>query len=231
MADLFDALAARALGVAPMLAPALAPRFAPTVDEPELDLDGPPGLTWGAPGETARPVARLTPEPTAPPARPEVRRAHAESALAALVPGQHPPPDQDARPPSRPALPALGRCRETPGEAPRERVPAAPVTVHRQPGRKPAPDRLHQVSEPARARIVATPAPRPAQPAARLDAVPAARARGHQTPAAPVHVTVSIGRVEVRAPAASPAPGPPPQPRRPERRLSLQDYLRREARR
>jgi hypothetical protein len=234
MADLFDALAARALGVDPGLAPALAPRFGPTADEPEHDPDGLPGPTWVVPPATAQPAVPL-PEPAATRSPPEGRRAHAEPASAAPASASA-SASASGEQTLKHSDEGTGRERPAPVElAPERQVPPSPARRREPPGGQPErerpPEGHHQESEPARARIVFAPTERLAEPAARIDAVPERPARGHQARPAPVQVTVSIGRVEIRAPAPPPAPGPPPQPRPPEPRLSLQEYLRRDGRR
>jgi hypothetical protein len=253
MADLFDALAARALATAPALAPALAPPFAPAADDPEVALNEPLDLTAVTLADQKAPVARRAPDPTATPSRREQSQARDEPEPVGHVGGRHRSRDDSATPdaaqeaesagrPARPDPPELApaqsvppwdaRGREPPTAPLRPRVPEAPVEVHGDPGSAP-PGRPRAVTAPPSDPIVATLAVRPAEPDAPLDAIHLAPAPGHETPAARLQVTVSIGHVEVRAPAksTSPAPLPQQQPRWPRPRLSLEDYLRRDGRR
>lgn len=252
MADLFDALAARALGTERALNPVLAPRFA---DQPDNGLGEPSNEPAHAPVDRARPAAARTPERTA---------AHSgEEQPAARHPSDPPPgrtlwtdasdepvPRRERQlPPDRPdhtAAPApapVGTSGEP--EPPRRQVPhpsaeapAEPDRAQPPPPRRPQPDveppRGPAPAMPAEPRLVTPPpgeqslvppAARPPQDLApEDDASP--RPAGYRTPTPSVQVTVWIGAVEVRAPARPAAPPPPRQPRWPQPRLSLQDYLR-----
>lgn len=247
MADLFDALAARALRTSPTLAPALSPRFAPSADE--VAFDEPPDLITTTVTDPVKPGARGMPEPAGSPAHRAELRVHEEPPPAVRVPGpqlpdpavRRPPPDGlpqrrravhgDRTEPLVPVAPPPARRPENAIEPAHEPAPAAHVEVHGEPGRKPPPDRPRSGTEPMQDRPEVIPPA--ALPAARPDAVPVVPVPRNETPhhetPTPVQVTVSIGSVEVRALARSPAQPPPTPPRRPQPRLSLQDYLRREA--
>jgi hypothetical protein len=251
MADLFDGLVARALGTAPALAPALASRFAPVVDEPWLDPDDPADPVvaaradqpqagpWHAPGR------RL-------PTRREGSVAPDEGAPAALVPGPHRPPGQSAPadapsqtepaargarsepldPAPTPLAPRSPARRPEPRAEPRgERAPTGPVEVHREPERASSADRMQPGTGPVREPMATTPAVRRVESVTRPEAVHGAPATGYVVSATPVQITVSIGSVEVHAPARATPPPPSPPPRRPQPRLSLHDYLNRDGRR
>jgi hypothetical protein len=250
MADLFDALVARALGEARTLAPVVSPRFAGPVDlAPGAELDGPmvrtdtesgglgpptdrdqPALAVPAPGQPHRPLTTVTVEP-------------------ASVSSPAPLSTYRDQPPAGP-LPAEPRA-ETRDQAGQEAAPGrldpvtvlAPATVvgvDRRPDRMPVGLHPSPPVAPA-ADPLLIPSPRTAEPTAALIAAPIEPVRTAvvpmrdlpSEPAAHTQVTISIGQVEVRAPEkrepARPARNEPnrwPQPR-----LSLDDYLRRGPRR
>ena len=248
MADLFDALAARALGTAPALAPVLSARFAPTAAEPDVEDQGPADPAATSRTEQAPPVVRSTPEPALIRPRQEASPAGDDLAPVAGVPAPQPanrvlrppagglpqppvagPPDDRAqqRAParSRPAGPPPSHRPDMPTEPVRRRSPAAPVEVDGRPGPERSPGRPEAEADATGEPIGATPAVGQAAPADVVDVAPASH---HAPLVAPVQVSVSIGSVEVRAPARPPSPVPPP--RRPQPRLSLQDYLHRDGR-
>ena len=245
MGDLFDALAARALGTAASLAPAVTPRFAPAVEEPELD-DGP---SFGvATGEAAAARPRAAPDGETGVRRAEELPRDRPPSMAPLAPADLDPRPRDT--PDVPAPPALVPAASQPSASgSRARVePGMPLAPDLEP--RDVPEMAAAVRSAARAahpdsevpwtdaHDPAATDPQVAPIGTRTQAPPSpvddrgAPTPGHEAPAAPApHVTVSIGYVEVRAPARPAAPPPPRPAPRPQPRLSLQEYLRRESRR
>jgi hypothetical protein len=257
MADLFDALAARALGIAPVLAPALLPRFAEPAGELELGElagagepaalgDHPPPPVAGAPTTTEAMVRleRSQLDALAPSADPAAQPSRRSSPI---LPATAAPPLHSVEPPrvermdvvetaDRAAEPAHRRGRlSRMGEA---AAPAPLLTARPEPDATPGapePDRSPSSEQPrpATERAVVVEQlralPAPTDPLANGPKASHAEPSGEPEPG--IRVTVSIGRVEVRAPARATLPPPTQRPRWPEPRLSLQDYLRQEGRR
>jgi len=182
------------------------------------------------PGEHRSAVVSTLPAPSPEPADPaahrivelarEVEATPATPATPTTPPVPGPPrltarPATSERPAERVVEPVVERPPATtaqapaPGNDPAGQVPAAPRPATRPPGPVPAPARRRRATAPA-------------EPLGRLPAVadPTGEAAGQV-------VRVSIGKVEVRAPAppaTPPPPAPPPPLARPS--LSLDDYLR-----
>jgi hypothetical protein len=249
MGDLFDDLAARALGTAASLAPAVTPRFAPAVEEPELDDRTPLGVTTQ---ETAAARPRAAPDGETGVRRAEELPRDRPPSMAPLAPADLDPRPRNVVAPT--AVPAAGtpfdpgppsdprpRPRVEPGMAPAPEPEPEPLDVPEVAAAVGPADRAaHPDSEvswtdahdPAATDPQVTPIEtRPPAPPSPVDDR-GAPTPGREAPAAPApHVTVSIGYVEVRAPARPAAPPPPRPAPRPQPRLSLQEYLRRESRR
>lgn len=229
MADLFDALAARAMGTADPLTPPFAPMFAaPGLGSGELrewpaivDVTAGPASDGDSPAAVPDPGIGIEPE----------------ACLALALPNPNPGNSTRVGSPSS----AHG------GEQPTTKDD--PAAVHDNPGPSPGftrvqPTNPYRATERAAASaavdglVVAPPPSRPVglgtnsggavrsvhrrTPALARGLDPAPEAGAPQ--AAP-QVTISIGHVEVRAPAR-PAAQPPKQPSRPPARISLDDYLR-----
>lgn len=250
MADLFDALAARALGTAATLVPTPVPRFAPVHDQlPDspvlVSADSPTPAPQSGPRPGRRPVR--TPADDAPV---RVPRALDEPREMSIMDGREAAPIQEAPGPDpeveQPSGAARRHRRDDAGSK-RAAAEADSRPAPRGPRRGP---RDGVVS----AESASPPGPPAAEPATgrRRAAVARQRSRDAETgsrprppyelddrstprPAAPAapspQVTVSIGYVEVRAPAGAPEPRTAPRTPRPEPRLSLQDYLHRDGRR
>jgi hypothetical protein len=132
------------------------------------------------------------------------------------------PPDPAEPVPQAPPLPRPSR--EEPGQV-LGRVVEHLIT-ERTTSRRTTP--TPQPASPGVAASVPTPATPPAPAAALAPAAPTADVRGAEPQPEPV-ISISIGRVEVRATTASPQP-PGAAPARERRVMSLDDYLERRAR-
>lgn len=244
MADFFDALAARALGTASALVPTPVPRFAAPVqdqlhDGPALDPDGstPAPEPGPRPGAAAGTPAALSPvSPSRAPDEPrnaELRGAGPRPEV--LEPGHE-----------AEALGGVARARRPDGSAPEVVSADSDSPARRPPGRVVGDPEMStealtglglRTAEPSTRRLRAA-APREPTRDPGTDALlrPPLGSDDRSPPAAsgspPAQVTVSIGYVEVRAPTKTPEPPSAALRRpRPEPRLSLQDYLRRDGRR
>lgn len=221
MADIFDVLAARALGTASTLVPAPVPRFAAPLraqlyDGPALvRSDGPTLGRAPGPPRPSEPARTPADDPALSLSRgPDGPREVARIVLP-LATGPHQGTfdlDREAEQPRGTRLPRPG------GSGPEAAVaegddPSAPRAPRRGPG-----DGSGNPVTDSRPRT-------PYDRDDRTDPAPAAPAPP------PPQVTVTIGSVEVRAPAKAPEPRTAPRVPRPEPRLSLQDYLRRDGRR
>lgn len=250
MSGYFAQLAARALGEPALIAPPPRLRFSEAHDlgpssraheeETIVTEAAPPAPPLSAPSprrEANDPPSQTQssrPEPTAvvvvrdpPPSEVEVRSAPA--------PGVTPQPVSEVRQ----AAP-VGRVRPAPQpETPVSRVPERrldpPRSARREEPLPPLPD--HRRAEPP---SLASDAPRPKRPPAeRPTLAPAIVTRaaneGPQRGAGPPHVTITIGQIELRAPAekTSPPARTPPRPRERPRKpgLSLDEYLEQRSRR
>lgn len=246
MADLFDVLAARALGTASTLVPAPVPRFAAPLraqlyDGPALvRSDGPTLGRAPGPPRPSEPARTPADDPALSLSRgPDGPREVARTVLP-LATGPHQGTfdlDREAEQPRGTRLPRPG------GSGPEAAVaegddPSAPRAPRRGPGEGEASSPGLPTADPGTGRFRTAVArgrsgnpvtdSRPRTPYDRDD-------RTDPAPAAPAppppQVTVTIGSVEVRAPAKAPEPRTAPRVPRPEPRLSLQDYLRRDGRR
>jgi hypothetical protein len=257
MADLFDALAARALGIAPVLSPALPPRFAEPAEEPGQGEPVGTG-TSTAGGIDSSPQAGGAP-PTATEGRVQPEQSRPETPAPSADPAAHPrrlpapaptaPPVKTEKSPwverivaveavDREAEPARGfgrlsRTEETAAPAPALWPEQEPAPATRASARVPDQGPSSELPRPATERAVVE----------RLRALPAQTDSGANRPPtsqeepsgggpeAATRVTVTIGRVDVHAPARAAPPPTSQRPRWPEPRLSLQDYLRQASRR
>ena len=251
MADFFDALAARALGIAPVLAPVLPARFAePGPGFGEVTILADAESTGERASQPAAAAARVQNPPARnpkPPAQnPQSPAPRGRSVPAAAGPGEDRPPPPGERPSAaapRAAAPAgphpgpLGALEAKPAAGPAGWwEPAASVVDRPEPPRpepvRPAaqdPEPLQAGSRPERAPSAWTPRLREtvarAQPPGTAHEFPAEEPSG-------ARVTISIGHVEVRAINRTEAPAEGRRavraepPRQPQPRLSLDDYLR-----
>jgi hypothetical protein len=258
MADLFDALVARALGSTPLIAPVVPPRFAEPIELSEATVlraaDPPLDPGSEAASGTMRPATPKRPEALGDVAvmreitverRSETVERTGDGQMSAI---SEPPPAANAdHSRSTGQTDRVSRATERRAAEPRVGVPradAAPVAPAL--GDQPLQVATGTVG-PMRHSAVRpgeiSPRAEDRHPAARQDSVPVISARPLPVPeerteaedqaARRPQVTISIGQVEVRAPVrpqpARVARSEPPY--RPEPRLSLDEYLRRGQRR
>jgi hypothetical protein len=276
MTDLFDRLAARALGLRPSVTPVVAPLFAATLNLREDDAgdrevgdEAPDGMPTRDARSTAssevqpRPAALTSVDVDASPRTPSVNPAKPpESAVATdrsprgehdgdrpavlpIVVEHGPVEDPSSSPADRPEKHA--DALRPPSVAALESVPAPPRSVGAaRDAARPAKDRAVQLVVSRRAELEPAPSERRPQPASRsprptIEARPArpgpvpeadhdARSEPDRIDRRPMppgrHVTVRIGRIDVRAvPAIPPAERPQPAPAAGPT-LDLAEYLR-----
>ncbi|MDR6951262.1 hypothetical protein J2X65_000610 [Ancylobacter sp. 3268] len=234
MGDLFNRLARRAKGAMPVALPRHASRFeaiaaeppapAPPISarassqpasEPPGAVAAPPPLR-GAVSAPVPPAADVPPTPaTPPPAGPAVSAAAALAPPTALASPPLPPPVAEA------SIPAAAFADAPAGRVPPEHRGVVAHVLHPVPEpRAPASVVPEGSASPSRVPTLVTQPPGALiSPTAETAPHPAAGS----SDAAPV-VRVSIGSIEVRAPAIVP---PPPRPA--SRLMTLDDYLRGDA--
>lgn len=248
MADLFDTLVARAMGTDVPLMPAMAPRFATPAPEPRLvapasedDAGTPtPGraeVSSVAGGPSVAGPDRAVPRAETDPVyrRHDLMPPDDEPALR-RVPDPAPRPAAEASPQDAPSpapvapAPDAGPARR---RTDRLDVAAAPDQVAVRATLSDPPS----VPEPATRRDARATAPNhvaaPTQELAteRADVASREASENQARTPTPIEVTVHIGSVVVRSAPVPAAARPRPPTRLPEPRMSLQEYLRQDARR
>jgi hypothetical protein len=237
MADFLSRLVERSAGLAPVARPAAAPLFAPgpaMAEEPAPV--GPEAVGVVPPGPA--PVAAPTPKAPTPVLR-------EDSAADSGRPGRGLAPAPPVLPPAtlwatapgtpRPApaevqgAPHRGAAREDRSPRPEESPGRGPLTTSGAEGPSDIPRRLPAWEGRRRAdaeiRSVVPPLLRPREESAPRWAADLRPRGSPEAPPAPT-VRISIGRIEVRAVAASAPAAPRPAPARKSTGLSLEEYLR-----
>jgi hypothetical protein len=198
----------------PQRAPRPAPAPPPSPADPTAPADGEPPKGDRRAARSSRPSTDAPPSPARPPAgerdvaRTDAASTHAETPQPAAERNEHAAP-AEAPAPGLPDAPRVAATATGPVEVRARPLPRAGVTPRRRVGD------VKAIGGPRRAGAAQTAGAAPA-PAAAL------AQRHAEEPARDDTVTVSIGRVEVRAapPERPAAPVPPPGPR-----TSLEDWL------
>jgi len=214
------------------------PTLSPTpTASPAGDVTRQRGVEPGMAEAKLGPVQPVTPAPQSPfpegdtapagaawPPTPAERPAEAPAVLVAAAPGERPQPPPDRRRPQPPEQRGMDSRREV--------AAAAPSPVAGSPDPHSGSEAPPEVAAPGSPRVIRPAAP--PVPAAPVSAVPvpavpespasASREAAEGVTPPPPTITVSIGRIEIKAIPAAAAPAPPP--RKPPALMTLDDYLR-----